>query len=114
MARAWFIRWVGVEEDLAERLNDIEESGAIVFQIFFIRYSERGKTGYRVICYNGDRPDKLSVEITNLPKPGNLPDVIKVEVTNPVDKVEVTNTIKAEVTNTGAILVDTSGKVKTK
>lgn len=113
MARQWFDTFIPQETKLADGLNQIEGSGYTVFNVF-PRQFENGKPGFRVLYYKGDRPDKLSVLVTN--------PVTKVEVTNPVEqvtiknpvnKIEVTNTVKTEVTNTGAILVDTSGK-KTK
>lgn len=50
-AKVWRTVWVNGEESLADALNIIETGGEIIFTVIYIRYSEAGKTGYRIVVY---------------------------------------------------------------
>jgi hypothetical protein len=57
ITKSWSTDWVDGEDILADALNRIEATGAVVFEVIYVRYSEDGKTGYRIISYKENNRD---------------------------------------------------------
>jgi hypothetical protein len=49
--KRWYASWTEGEDSIAPYLNTLEGLGHTIFQVIYVRYSDAGRVGYRVIYW---------------------------------------------------------------